>query len=118
MSRAHKRILDWSSAYTRIGIIMTRTAGGLGYILGGLIEQIVTALGEEPTPPPSTTPFPWQSGAIQEQSPEIPKVNTAAYQKPHKAPFKKMIDFIALQLYSGLNLKFHKSIRSFYSQFN
>ena len=52
--------LDWSSASTRIAIILAKRAGGgIGYIIGGIVEQIVTALGEEPTPPPTTDPFPW-----------------------------------------------------------
>lgn len=52
--------LDWSSAYTRIGILIARLAGGPpGYLVGGLLEQVISALGEEPTPPPTTYPFPW-----------------------------------------------------------
>lgn len=53
--------MDWSSAYTRIGILITKgTAGGLGLLIGGIVEQIVNSLGEEQTPPPSTSPFPWE----------------------------------------------------------
>lgn len=52
---------DWSSASTRIAIIMAKTAGGgIGYILGGIVEKIVTAFGEEPSPPPTTSPLPWE----------------------------------------------------------
>lgn len=52
--------LDWGSASTRIGIIVARSAiGHLGIIVGTLLDQIVKALGEEPTPPPTTYPFPW-----------------------------------------------------------
>lgn len=58
----NKLDLDWSSASTRIGILVAKTAGGkIGALIGGIIEQIVTALGEEPTPPPTTSPFPWES---------------------------------------------------------
>lgn len=53
--------LDWSSAYTRIGLIIARTSSGLGYILGGIVEQLVNAFGEEPAPPPTTNPFPWKA---------------------------------------------------------
>lgn len=54
--------LDWSSAYTRIGIIVARLAGGhIGYLVGGVIEQIVSVFGDEATPPPTTKPFPWES---------------------------------------------------------
>ncbi|MCC5831749.1 MAG: hypothetical protein JJU12_01740 [Chlamydiales bacterium] len=53
--------LDWSSASTRIGILIAKTATGhIGAIIGGIIEQIMGALGEEPTPPPTTSPFPWE----------------------------------------------------------
>jgi hypothetical protein len=53
--------LDWSAASTRIAFLVAKTAGGhLGALLGGLLEPIITAsLGEEPVPPPTTTPFPW-----------------------------------------------------------
>ncbi|NGX55173.1 MAG: hypothetical protein KR126chlam2_00799 [Chlamydiae bacterium] len=61
--------LDWSSAYTRIGIIITRTAGGLGNLIGGLLEQIVAALGEEPTPPLTTRPLPWDPSLQPTQEP-------------------------------------------------
>lgn len=53
--------LDWSAAYTRLGILLTRTAGGhIGYIVGGILEQLVEAFGEQPSPEPTTTPFPWE----------------------------------------------------------
>lgn len=53
--------LDWSSAYTRIGLIMARSAGGqLGNLIGGLIEGLIGAFGEENTPSPTTSPFPWE----------------------------------------------------------
>nr|NGX53836.1 hypothetical protein [Chlamydiota bacterium] len=68
--------LDWSSAYTRIGIIITRTAGGLGRLIGGLLEQIVAALGEEPTPPLTTRPLPWDpQRPVQEEPSGIPQVS-------------------------------------------
>lgn len=53
--------LDWSAASTRIGYLVAKTSTGpIGQIVGGILEQIVTALGEEPTPPPTTSPFPWE----------------------------------------------------------
>ncbi len=52
--------LDWSSAYGRIGVLMAKSAGGIGSLIGGLLEGIVTA-GEEETPPPVTYPFPWET---------------------------------------------------------
>ena len=53
--------LDWSAATTRLGVLLTTSAGGsLGSLVGGLLEHIVKALGEEPTPPPTTQPFPWE----------------------------------------------------------
>lgn len=53
--------LDWSAATTRIGFLVAKTSTGpIGQIVGGILEQIVTALGEEPTPPPTTSPFPWE----------------------------------------------------------
>lgn len=60
--------MDWSTAYTRIGILLTRSAGGIGYLLGGLIEQLMGLVGEELTPPPTTTPFPWEALSAQNSS--------------------------------------------------
>lgn len=51
--------LDWSSAKTRIGLILTKTSGHIGFIVGNLLESIMGSLGEERTPPPTTYPFPW-----------------------------------------------------------
>lgn len=51
--------LDWSSATTRIGILIAKTSGGLGQLLGGILEHFVAPSGEV-TPPPTTSPFPWQ----------------------------------------------------------
>lgn len=67
--------LDWSSAYTRIAFLVARTAGGqLGYIIGGLLEPLITAsLGEEPVPPPTTNPLPWESQYPSEPGKSIPK---------------------------------------------
>ncbi len=56
----HKVELDWSSAYKRIAIIIAEAAGGPGYIVSGLLELLGGMLGEEPTPPPTTHPFPWK----------------------------------------------------------
>lgn len=54
--------LDWSSAYTRVGLLVARLTGGhLGYLVGGVIEQIVGLFGDEKSPPPTTIPFPWES---------------------------------------------------------
>ncbi len=53
--------LDWSSATTRIGILVGTAVGGpIGSLIGGILEQIVSALGDEPSPPPTTSPFPWE----------------------------------------------------------
>lgn len=53
--------LDWGSATTRIGLIVARSTGGFGNLVGGLVEQILQAMGEEKTPPPTTVPFPWEA---------------------------------------------------------
>lgn len=53
--------LDWSSAYTRIGILLTRSAGHIGNIVGGILEKFVGVFGEEPTPDPTISPFPWEN---------------------------------------------------------
>ncbi|MFN0065736.1 MAG: hypothetical protein ACKVOH_05825, partial [Chlamydiales bacterium] len=67
--------LDWSSAYTRIGILVARLAGGhIGYLVGGVLEQIITALGEEPTPPPTTLPFPWDEKTPRKPGDSIPEI--------------------------------------------
>ncbi len=53
--------LDWSSAYTRIGIILARLTGGnLVYLVGGVLDQILSVFGDEATPPPTTQPLPWE----------------------------------------------------------
>lgn len=58
----HKLELDWSAASTRIGYLIARSAGGgLGQIVGGILEQFFKELGEEKAPPPTTQPFPWES---------------------------------------------------------
>ncbi|MCH9609493.1 MAG: hypothetical protein S4CHLAM45_10150 [Chlamydiales bacterium] len=60
--------VDWNSAYTRIGIIIARLAGGnIGYLFGGVLEQLLGTFGDEKTPPPTTQPYPWG-----EQSPSEP----------------------------------------------
>ena len=52
--------LDWSAATRRLTILIASSAGGqIGSLVGGLVEQIVTSLGERPTPPPTTDPLPW-----------------------------------------------------------
>jgi len=52
--------LDWKAASTRIGVIIATSAGGkAGSIVGAILNQILTLMGSEPTPPPSTQPFPW-----------------------------------------------------------
>lgn len=52
--------LDWSAATRRLGIIIASSAGGqIGSLVGSLVEQIVTSLGEKPTPAPTTDPLPW-----------------------------------------------------------
>jgi len=53
--------LDWSSAYSRIAWIVARSSAGfLSDIIGGILEQLVSHLGEEPVPPPTTDPLPWE----------------------------------------------------------
>lgn len=85
--------LDWSSAYTRIGIIIARTAGGhIGYIVGGIVEQLVTAFGEEPVPPPTTDPFPWESQYSSEPGEGIPQ--EAPPKKNGKKGVQKLIEFL------------------------
>lgn len=54
--------LDWSSAYTRIGLLITRSTGGhIGYLVGGILEQLLGNMGDEETPPQTTYPFPWEN---------------------------------------------------------
>lgn len=57
--------LDWSAATARIGALVAKSSAGiLGSIIGGIVEQVVNAsLGEEITPPPTTYPFPWERGS-------------------------------------------------------
>ncbi len=84
--------LDWSSAYTRIGILIARLAGGPpGYIVGGLLEQMISALGEEPTPPPTVYPFPWEERSQHEQKKEVPEVENPPAQR--KVP-RKLMEFL------------------------
>lgn len=53
--------LDWGSASSRLGFILARAAtSGLGSIIGGLLESLSSALGEQPTPAPTTNPLPWE----------------------------------------------------------
>jgi hypothetical protein len=53
--------LDWSSAYSRVAWIVARaSAGYLSDILGGILEQLVSNLGDDPVPPPTTDPLPWE----------------------------------------------------------
>ena len=54
--------LDWSGASTRIGLIIARgSTGQIGNIIGGILEGIVKILGDQPAPPPTTSPLPWES---------------------------------------------------------
>jgi len=53
--------LDIAGASTKIGALMAQLRGGpQGIIVGGLMDIIGTTLGQKPTPPPTTTPFPWE----------------------------------------------------------
>ncbi len=53
--------LDWSAATKRIGVIIARsTAGPLGGLVGGILEGVLNMFGDEPAPPPTTSPFPWE----------------------------------------------------------
>lgn len=57
--------VDWTGATTRIGILIAKSAGGgLGALVGGLIEQFVSTMEQEPTPPPTTSPLPWERGRL------------------------------------------------------
>lgn len=52
--------LDWSAATARITILVaSSTVGQLGTFIGSLLEKVYSALGEKPTPAPTTYPFPW-----------------------------------------------------------
>ena len=55
--------VDWSSAYSRMAIVIAKTAGPPGLIIGSLLELLGGNLGEEPTPPPTTSPLPWKGRA-------------------------------------------------------
>jgi|GEM_PF-1778117 len=86
--------LDWSSAYTRIGILITRLAGGPpGYIVGGILEQVISALGEEPTPPPTVYPFPWDEKQSKRGSDEFPEVENPPTTSQKKAN-RKLLEFL------------------------
>ncbi len=86
--------LDWSSAYTRIGIIVARIAGGhIGYLVGGVIEQIVGAFGDETTPAPTTKPFPWESQYPSEPGDQIP--TEAEPPSLKKKGMKKVLQFLS-----------------------
>lgn len=51
--------LDWSQAYARMAMLVTRLAGGyIGYFVGGIVEQAL-GLNDEKVPAPTTEPFPW-----------------------------------------------------------
>lgn len=66
--------LDWSAAKTRIAFIIARNAGGhIGSIVGGLIEQLVSSMGDEPVPPSTTDPLPWESQYPSEPGESIPQ---------------------------------------------
>ncbi|MBS0623362.1 MAG: hypothetical protein JSS62_01935 [Verrucomicrobia bacterium] len=85
--------LDWSSAYTRIGIIIARIAGGhIGYLVGGVVEQLFSAFGEEATPPPSTSPLPWESMYPSEPGEKIPE--EAAKPSMKKRGLRKALEFL------------------------
>ena len=74
--------LDWSSAYTRVAFLVAKTAGGgIGLLIGGLLEPLITAsLGEDPVPPPTTNPLPWESQYPSEPG-QIPKENSPRSRK-------------------------------------
>lgn len=55
--------LDWGAATARITILVASSAvGQIGKFIGSILERIYSALGEKPTPPPTTYPFPWALG--------------------------------------------------------
>lgn len=49
--------MDWSAATTRIGALIAKSKGGLGLLVGGLLDLFSPA--NAPSPPPTTSPFPW-----------------------------------------------------------
>lgn len=49
--------MDWSTATTRIGSLIAKSKGGLGLIVGGLLDLFSPV--NAPSPPPTTSPFPW-----------------------------------------------------------
>lgn len=52
--------IDWSSAYSRLGILSAASSGGhLGNLFGSVLDKFLSALGGQ-TPPPTTKPFPWE----------------------------------------------------------
>jgi len=52
--------LDVGGASTKIGAMMAQLRGGpQGVIVGGIMDIIGTTMGQKPTPPPTTNPFPW-----------------------------------------------------------
>lgn len=57
--------LDWSSAYTRIAVLMAKKSkNAVGAIVGEILSQISTSLGDEPPPPPTTDPLPWDPSPL------------------------------------------------------
>lgn len=86
--------LDWSSAYTRLGILLTRTAGGhIGYVVGGILEQFMSAFGEEPTPPPTTSPLPWENKEAMPEKEGMPE-EAPPPQPTSNDGFKKLMEII------------------------
>ncbi len=52
--------IDWSSAYSRLGILSAAASGGhLGNLFGNVLDKFLSTLGGQ-TPPPTTKPFPWE----------------------------------------------------------
>lgn len=53
--------VDWSSAAKRIALLAAAQGKGpASFIVGGLLGILSAGSKPEPTPPPTTTPFPWQ----------------------------------------------------------
>lgn len=53
--------LDVGGAATKIAGLMAQLRGGpQGVLVGGLMDLLGTTMGQKPTPPPTTSPFPWE----------------------------------------------------------
>lgn len=92
----HKLELDWSAASTRLGFLIAKTATGhIGTFVGGILEQFVKALGEEPSPAPTTNPLPWESLYPSEPVQGVPR--EAPSKNSKGSVLKKGLEFLLPQ---------------------